>query len=421
MGGAAAEKIPAPRACGPQGDMSGDKIPRGKPSASPAAATKVPTVAEIRAAIPKECFEYSLAHSFFLIFRDAGVMAAVFLLFNSVLRTPGLSPEPLAIWEWMGWAVYGFVQGSAMVGWWVLAHECGHGAFSPHRTLNDAVGWVLHSALLVPYFSWQYSHGKHHSKTNNLIDGETHVPETRESLRQVGFERLHDMFGEDVFAVWELFTHLVVGWPVYLICNVTGGRRLKGEALEKPVPYKLGMVDHFRPGSPLFPETWRIRIMLSTLGVSITLFALGFATKRFGWSAVLVQYVVPYMVANSWLVLYTWLQHTDPNLPHYGEDEWTWVKGALCTIDRPYGIFDWMHHHIGSTHVCHHLFSTLPCYHAVEATKHLKAFLEPRGFYNYDPTPLPKAAWRVAKTCHFVEDTRGVQYYKSFGSKPKSQ
>merc|ERR1711924_47819 len=44
----------------------------------------------------------------------------------------------------------------------------------------------------------------------------------------------------------------------------------------------------------------------------------------------------PYLWVNFWLVLYTWLQHTSPEVPHFGDDEWTWVRGALCTIDRPY-------------------------------------------------------------------------------------
>jgi len=155
--------------------------------------------------------------------------------------------------------------------------------------------------------------------------------------------------------------------------------------------------------------------------VAITLSALAFASRAHGVKAVAVLYGVPYLWTNFWLVLYTWLQHTDVTVPHYGDEDWTWVKGALCTIDRPYGIFDWMHHHIGSTHVCHHVFSMMPCYHAVEATKHLKAYLEPRGLYNYDPTPWPVAAWKVAKTCHYVEGVSGTQYYKTFGPKPKAQ
>ena len=36
----------------------------------------------------------------------------------------------------------------------MIAHECGHQAFSKWQPVNDGVGLVLHSCLLVPYFSW---------------------------------------------------------------------------------------------------------------------------------------------------------------------------------------------------------------------------------------------------------------------------
>ena len=78
-----------------------------------------------------------------------------------------------------------------------------------------------------------------------------------------------------------------------------------------------------------------------------------------------------------------------------------------------FGFHDWMHHRIGSTHVFHHLFSEGPCYRAVEATAHLRAFLEPKGLYNYDARPILTAAWQTAKRCHYVEGTGGVQYFKS--------
>lgn len=73
---------------------------------------------------------------------------------------------------WAAWNVFWFLSGTALTGWWVIAHECGHRGFSDNTVLCDAVGFVLHSLLLVPYFSWQYSHGKHHAKTNHLLDGE---------------------------------------------------------------------------------------------------------------------------------------------------------------------------------------------------------------------------------------------------------
>jgi fatty acid desaturase len=43
------------------------------------------------------------------------------------------------------------------------------------------------------------------------------------------------------------------------------------------------------------------------------------------------------VLARLWgarLVTITFLQHTHPNLPHYEDEEWEWVRGALATVDR---------------------------------------------------------------------------------------
>lgn len=87
-----------------------------------------------------------------------------------------------------------------------------------------------------------------------------------------------------------------------------------------------------------------------------------------------------------------------PPSPVRSGDDWSQVKGALTTIDRPYGpVFDFLHHRIGSTHVAHHLNHTIPHYHAKEATEALqKAFPQ---YYLYDPTPIHVAAWRVGRDC----------------------
>jgi omega-6 fatty acid desaturase / acyl-lipid omega-6 desaturase (Delta-12 desaturase) len=44
------------------------------------------------------------------------------------------------------WALYGFWAGLFATGLWVIAHECGHQAFSEYKIVNNTVGWVLHSA-----------------------------------------------------------------------------------------------------------------------------------------------------------------------------------------------------------------------------------------------------------------------------------
>ena len=63
-----------------------------------------------------------------------------------------------------------------MTGIWVIAHECGHHAFTPHKQLNNVVGFIFHTMLLVPYFSWQYTHAQHHARTNNLEEDTNHLP-----------------------------------------------------------------------------------------------------------------------------------------------------------------------------------------------------------------------------------------------------
>ena len=54
----------------------------------------------------------------------------------------------------------------------MIAHECGHQAFSESQAINDGVGLVLHSCLLVPYYSWKHSHRRHHSNTGSLAKDE---------------------------------------------------------------------------------------------------------------------------------------------------------------------------------------------------------------------------------------------------------
>ena len=72
------------------------------------------------------------------------------------------------------WLLYAVVTGTVAGGCWVIAHECGHRAFHPNPRVETAVGFVLHSLLLVPYFSWQRSHAVHHAHCNHLEAGESH-------------------------------------------------------------------------------------------------------------------------------------------------------------------------------------------------------------------------------------------------------
>mmetsp|Transcript_62997 Transcript_62997/g.153406 ORF Transcript_62997/g.153406 Transcript_62997/m.153406 type:complete len:434 (-) Transcript_62997:53-1354(-) len=387
-------------------------------------APKLPTKGEIKASIPAHCFERSYIWGMAYLIRDFIIAGGFVYATSQVLSTdlPSLD-DPVAIATYVfGWSFYAFWMGTILTGPWVVAHECGHGAFSPSQTWNDIVGFVVHQALLVPYFAWQYTHAKHHRRTNHLIDGESHVPSTAKDNglggpnmdeRHSFYAAWHEAMGDGAFAGFQVWSHLAVGWPLYLLGLASTGKiDVNGEPLNGRI------ADHFRTNSPMFPAkiSWKIRLSTATTVASIA--GLFYAQYEYGFMPVFLWYWNPYFFVNAWLVLYTWLQHTDPSVPQYGDGEWTWVKGALSTIDRPYGIFDFFHHEIGSTHVAHHLFHEMPHYNAREATDAIKAFLEPKGLYNYDPTPWWQAMWKVAHTCHYVEEDTGIQYYKSLEDVP---
>jgi len=386
-------------------------------------APPLPTKGQIKASIPKACFEKSAVHSFFFVFRDSAVAALCVFVTNYLLSTelPSKLLSLEALGWFVGWNLYAFWMGTILTGHWVLAHECGHGAFSNNQTLNDVVGFIIHQAQLVPYFAWQYTHAKHHRRTNHVTDGESHVPSTGrdnglgpQNERESFYAALHEALGDGAFAVFQLWSHLFIGWPLYLLGLASTGKfAADGSPLEDGE-----FIDHFRPSSRMFPAKMRTKIIMSTTTEIATLALLFKLSMDYGFITVGLWYWGPYIWTNFWLVLYTWLQHSDPSVPQYGADEWTWVRGALSTIDRPYGIFDWFHHKIGSTHVAHHLFHEMPFYRADEATAAIKEYLGP--LYNYDPTPWWRAAWRIAKRCHYVEGTEGIQYYKSLEDVPRT-
>ena len=55
------------------------------------------------------------------------------------------SPAAYSFARFALWSIYGFATGLVATGLWVIAHECGHQAFSESKFINNLVGWVLHS------------------------------------------------------------------------------------------------------------------------------------------------------------------------------------------------------------------------------------------------------------------------------------
>ena len=245
----------------------------------------------------------------------------------------------------------------------ILGHECGHSAFSKSDKLNNSVGFVLHSFLLTPYYSWRSTHRRHHIYANNLLKDHNYVPPQREEyasslfLNATGIDsdRLEELTEDAPLVTFlRIILQQVIGFPWYLLTNITAApTSLPKEPSSKP----LGN-SHFAPSGSLFRPDEVYQIFASDLGLVAMGIALWYAGLKFGFDNVALLYVQPYMWVNHWIVAITYLHHTHPDLPKYEDASWTFLKGATATVDRELGwVGKYMFHSIIEFHVIHHLFS----------------------------------------------------------------
>lgn len=351
---------------------------------------------DLRAAIPPHCFERSFFWSTYYMIKNLLTCAALFYA-ATFIESDALALPTLA--QYALWGVYWFFQGSYLTGIWVIAHECGHQAYCASEVINNAIGLVLHSALLVPYHSWRISHRKHHSNTGSCENDEVFVPVTRSQVAPTWNQTLEDM---PLYQLYRISFMLLVGWmPGYLFFNATGPKKYYGKPRS-----------HFNPNSAIYSPRERWMIVLSDVFMVLALASLAALTHYLSFATMVKFYFVPYMIVNAYLVLITYLQHTDTYIPHFREGEWSWLRGALCTVDRSFGGYlDSVVHHIVDTHVCHHIFSKMPFYHCHEATEAIKPLLG--RFYLKDATPVPLALWRSFRYCKFIEDDGKIVFYKN--------
>ncbi|KAJ7250080.1 delta-12 fatty acid desaturase protein [Mycena haematopus] len=391
------------------------------------------SIKELLDAIPAHCFKRSALKSSMYTLWHLSVIGAIFKA--TTYADTFINPEtfttyplvyPLA--RFVLWSLYGFWAGLFGTGIWVIGHECGHQAFSESKLINNTVGWILHSALGVPYHSWRITHAKHHASTAHMTQDQVWVPITRS---QAGLPPLdpkrEDRLGaraslEVQKELWEALgdspigaslgvaTYLFLGWPMYILTNAAGQRR-----------YPKG-TNHFNPKAVMFsPHQWT-DVVLSDIGIVFWLIGLASAIYVYGIRSVFVVYIQPYLWINHWLVLITFLQHTDPTLPHYRPPQFTFPRGALSTLDRNLlgdlgGVMGWIGAHatcgISETHVLHHVCSKIPHYNAWEATDALRKVLARAGVRWQGSAGGWAEMYRVFRECKFVEDEGDVVFYKN--------
>lgn len=335
------------------------------------------SLADVRSAIPPHCWNKSASVSLCFFARDV----ALVLSFACVAAF---------LDNWLVWPLYWFAQGTMFWALFVIGHDCGHGSFSANKNLNDLIGHLTHSFILVPYHGWRISHRTHHQNHGHVEHDESWYP-----LSEKLYRSLDGLTRKARFSPMAL-----LAYPVYL------WRRSPG---------KTG--SHFNPSSSLFTPRERNHVLLSTTCWAAMLAFLACLTFVMGPLWTFKLYIVPYWIKVGWLGMVTYLHHHghDQKVPWYRGQEWNYMRGALSTIDRDYGFFNNIHHDIG-THVVHHLFPQIPHYHLVEATEAIKPVL---GKYYRQPeksSTFPTHLWKhLLKSLthdHYVEDEGNIVFYK---------
>ncbi|KAK4698789.1 hypothetical protein P7C70_g7480, partial [Phenoliferia sp. Uapishka_3] len=371
------------------------------------------TIKDLLGAIPAHCYKRNGWRSFSYVVGDFLMLSTIMYGATHIDPNFGAKGAVLAgsagiAAKWALWTLYWAFAGWNFTGIWIIAHECGHQAYSESKTLNNTMGLILHSLVLVPYHSWRISHAKHHAATGHMSREEVFVPATRSekakgtgkkvTVQGVDFDELLE--DAPLYRLYYLLVQQLFGWPAYLFANASGQE------------FYPKWTNHFQPSSLLFDARHRQQILLSDAGLLVVIAALTVFSQKFGFGAMVKYYGIPYLAVNHWLVMITYLQHTDGNLPHYRAKEWTFAKGALCTIDRnmlgPVGPY--LMHGICETHISHHTSSKIPHYNAWEATEALKAFLGEH--YTSTDENMFVSLWKNFKTCRFVDDDDEVVFYR---------
>jgi len=332
---------------------------------------------DIKQAIPKHLFVKDTARSFSYLFRDVVIVAA-------------LAAGVLKFGNPITWPLYWLAQGTMFWALFVVGHDCGHGSFSDSNKVNNLVGLLTHSSILVPFAGWQISHRTHHQNHGNVDTDESWYPLSKTQYDNAEFAAKLGRYNPLV---------MMIAYPVYLWART---------------PPKTG--SHFDPNCDLFKPSERNHVLTSTAAYFAMLGVLGAIGSKIGWGMLGALYGVPYLIGVAWLSVVTYLHHTDVEVPWYRNEEWNYMRGGLSTRDRDYGIFNEIHHNIG-THVVHHLFPQIPHYNIVEATEYIKPvlgkyFVEPEKS-SILPFHLIKQWWTAVQGCKFVDDEGNILSYKS--------
>ena len=236
--------------------------------------------------------------------------------------------------HWQGSIVLGILAAGFLVRLFLIAHDCGHGAFFRQRRANDWVGRGIGVLTLTPYDLWRRVHAAHHATSGDLDQrgiGDVETLTVREFRALSGWRRFR----------YRMFRHPFVMFgvaPAYLF------------VLRHRFP--VGLI---RSRWPDWISTAATNLAsAAVIAALIWLIGLG--------PFLLVQLPITVLAASIGVWLF-YVQHQFEATFWTGDGNWSAHEAALrgsSHYDLP-GVLRWFTANIGVHHV-HHLCSRIPYY-----------------------------------------------------------
>ncbi|KAE9403513.1 hypothetical protein BT96DRAFT_936357 [Gymnopus androsaceus JB14] len=365
------------------------------------------TIKQVWEAVPKHLFARSTTKSLFYIVRHLLVTYLLYVFaqnIDTIVSTLGGPPITRPLLKAICWLGYWGFQGFAFAGIWCIGHDAGHGALSDYGIINDILGLALHAFVLTPYHAWRFTHRAHHKGTQSVERDETYMPFTRKDFKlpdgkvAVKMDYTEILEETPAFTLFKLFVRQFFGFQLYLLHNRKGNRKYPAyTSLFKPQERMIFLLADFFTG--LTPSLKGTAIILSNLSIMVMFTLIGMYIKNNSWNAAMKYYFLPWLFQHNWMVMFTYLQHSDPNDPVLPQDHCSaGSEDSSCTISPP---ITW-------------LITFSLRFHSItfhEATEAIKPVLG--EYYSYDSTGVIAALWRSFTQCVFIEDEGDILFYKN--------
>ncbi len=275
--------------------------------------------------------------SFSYLLFDLGMIALLIFTYQR-LSLPHL--------QWLVTLLFIYFMGVFFTALWVLGHECGHGAFCRPLWLQSTIGYLIHCALLTPYFAWRESHRLHHKYNNhNQLD----------TAYNGNTLNIKIAYTKPLLAIFLLPLQF---WFYFLINQSMGRYYLQ----QKPL-----CSNHLSTRSFMMKNKIHL-VLVDRVGLIAALLLVLIFVFLYGFMNIFCYFLGPLLVMNAYLVGITALHHgSSQQFPRYAANNWTFEKGVELTFNRQFGCFNWLGwvlHHITDSHIEHHVLSSMPHYYA---------------------------------------------------------